>query len=127
MQSLSHLLEGYWYQTRDDDYGGIKQRWILVHSQVAYLREKDSTKKRLSKASQTEQDSLNSLMRLEFGCQSDTKSALEKLQKTLKYTQIQNVEVKKVEHFAKAGRPAKDQTPTRVIPSYVNQSCILTD
>jgi transposase len=108
------LLEGYSYQTREDDYGGVQQRWLLIHSQAAYLRERETTKKRLAKASQAEQDSLDALGRLEFGCQTDARTALEKLQKTLKYTQIQNVEVKTVEHFAKAGRPSKDQKPTRV-------------
>jgi transposase len=108
------LLEGYTYQTRQDDYGGIEQRWLLIQSQPAYLRERESTKKRLTKASQAEQDSLNAIMRLEFGCQSDAKSALEKLRKTLKYTQIQGVEIKTNQHFAQKGRPSKDQVPTRV-------------
>lgn len=108
------LLEGYTYQTRIDDYAGIPQRWLLIHSQAAYLKEYESHQKRLSRASEAEYKALAALMRLEFSCESDAKAALARVVKKLEYIQVLEVKLKQVQHHDKVGRPSKTQAPTRV-------------
>jgi transposase len=108
------LGEGYTYQTRIDDYAGIAQRWLLIHSKAAYLKEYESHQKRLSQACDEEYKSLEALMRLEFSCESDAKAALSRVLKKLEYTQVLEVKFKQIQHHDKVGRPSKTQVPTRV-------------
>jgi transposase len=101
------LLEGYTYQIRNDDYAGIPQRWLLIHSQAAYLKEYETQKKRLLKASQAEYKNLEVLMNLEFTCESDAKAAYARVAKKLVHLKVLEVNVKQVKHFDKVGRPSK--------------------
>jgi transposase len=108
------LLKGYTYQIRDDDYAGIPQRWLLIHSQAAYKKEFASHQKRLSKASSEEFKSLEALMRLEFNCQSDAQAALARVVKKLEFIQVLEVKFNQIQHFDKVGRPSAGQQATRV-------------
>jgi transposase len=108
------LLEGYTYQTRIDDYAGIPQRWLLIHSKAAYLKEYDSHQKHLSRVCQDEYKQLEALMRLEFSCESDAKTALARVVKKLEFIQVSEVKFNKILHHDKVGRPSKTQAPTLV-------------
>ena len=108
------LTEGYTYQTRIDDYAGIPQRWLLIHSQAAYLKEYEGHQKLLSRVCEDEYKALEALMRLEFSCETDAKAALSRVVKKLEYTQVLEVSFKQIQHHDKVGRPSKTQAPTRV-------------
>ena len=108
------LTDGYTYQIRDDDYAGVQQRWLLIHSQAAYKKEFSSTKKRLAAVSMLEFKTLTNLMQLEFNCESDARSALARVSSSLHHTQVIEVNVRQVEHYTKVGRPSKDSKAIRV-------------
>jgi transposase len=82
------LLEGYTYQTRVENYGGIKQRWLLIHSQPAYKKELRSQQKRIEKGSSAECSRLKELASEEFKCEADARRALLLFEKKLKYVKV---------------------------------------
>ena len=108
------LIKGYSYQNRVDDYAGIQQRWLLIHSQAAYLKELGTQKKRLTKASQAEYKDLEKLMHLEFTCESDARAALARVTKKQVHLKVLEIKVKHLEHFDKVGRPSKTSQASRV-------------
>jgi len=42
-----------------NEYGGIEQRWLLVYSEQAYLREEKTLKKRINKDNEEKTKELN--------------------------------------------------------------------
>jgi transposase len=107
------LLEGYTYQTRVENYGGIKQRWLLIHSQPAYKKELRSQQKRIEKGSSAECSRLKELASEEFKCEADARRALLLFEKKLKYVKVLEASIEKVEHFEKVGRPKKGSKAAR--------------
>ncbi|MBD2295190.1 IS1634 family transposase [Anabaena sphaerica FACHB-251] len=107
-------IKGYRIAVRESEYGGIKQRWIIVESE---LRKKSSiqqvdrqVKKQLEKA----EAGLRKLSKQEFACQPDAKIAIEKLSKSWKYHQIKEIEYMEKAEYKTAGRPNKLAEPNQI-------------
>jgi transposase len=78
------------WQTHDDDYkhasymshhGGIEQRWLLVYSEHAYLREKATLEKILEKEEAELLKVIRHLGNEVFGCETDAETEVVKLRK----------------------------------------------
>lgn len=107
-------IKGYRIAVRESEYAGIKQRWIIVESE---LRKKSSiqqvdrqVKKQLEKA----EAALRKLSKQEFACQPDAKIAIEKLSKSWKYHQIKEIEYMEKAEYKTAGRPNKLAEPNQI-------------
>ena len=95
---------GYKTSPFTSNYGGIKQRWLLVFSQQAYDREKKTYEANLEKKDKALKMALWHLGNEMYKCEKDGLKALKKLEKThpLYVVKAEIVEVKK---YAKAGKP----------------------
>jgi transposase len=102
---LEDLAPGYQGQEFTREYGEVKQRWLLVHSEQAYLREEKTLKKRIHKENEEKTKELNRWMRTDFDCEKDAKEALLRWSKKLKYHCLDEVIVESKKIYAGKGRP----------------------
>jgi transposase len=102
---LEDLAPGYQGQEFTSKYGEVEQRWLLVHSEQAYLREEKTLKKRIHKESEEKTKELNRWMHTDFDCEKDAKEALLRWSKKLKYHCLDEVSVKSKKIHAGKGRP----------------------
>ncbi len=92
-------------------YGGVKQRWLVVYTQSAHERAKQTVDRQHLKQSTAEYKAFNALAKHSFACAADAEAALAHLQKTLKVTAIHDSRIVEIEHFKGKGRPPKGSTP----------------
>jgi transposase len=106
-EMMEDVGDGYRICPLCNIYGGIRQRWLLVHSQQAYERESKQLDKRVAKAEEAAGKAWRTLQRRTFQCQADAEAAAMQLAQELPWhrPQAQVVPHKK---YAKPGRPAKD-------------------
>lgn len=104
------------YKTADfgSNYGGIKQRWLLVYSQQSYDREKKTLERKLAKQDESLQKLLWHLSNERFSCDKDAIKAVKKIEKQYPYHNI-TVTVQPIVKYGKSGRPKKDATADRVL------------
>lgn len=91
----------------ESEYGGIKQRWLIVHSEKAYAREKKTLCKKIAKAEETALKELKKLKSMIFSCEKDARNTAERLSKKLPYHLLDQIIVQKQNHTGKRGRPPK--------------------
>jgi transposase len=77
---------GYKISTSNSNYGGIKQRWILIYSQQAYDREKKTFDRNLLKKSEALEKALWHLGNQVFGCEADIEKELKRVKKDFRTT-----------------------------------------
>jgi transposase len=107
-------LKGYRVATVCSDYGGVRQRWLVVESQErkqADLKKLDQT---LAKATTHGQSQLRQLSNQEFACQADALAALKKFEQTLAWHQLESMGVKQRLHYEKPGKPKQGTLPSRI-------------
>ena len=91
-RELILAASGEWLETRPEraytvlssNYGGVKQRWLVVYTQAAHGRAEQTVNKQHLKQSQAEYKVFNTLTSRSFACVADAEAALAHLQKTLK-------------------------------------------
>jgi len=118
---LASKLKGYSTVESMSEYGGVKQRWILVESQE---RRKSDIKKLDKKIEQIQQNccqELQSLSGQDFACIADAAvcipkgiAAAEKLSGKMKMHQLADIQTVEKPHYQKAGKPKPDAIPTHV-------------
>ena len=111
---LASKLKGYSTVESMSEYGGVKQRWILVESQE---RRKSDIKKLDKKIEQIQQNccqELQSLSGQDFACIADAIAAAEKLSGKMKMHQLADIQTVEKTHYQKAGKPKPDAIPTHV-------------
>ncbi len=95
---------GYKTSSHTSDYGGIKQRWLLVYTQEGYQREKKTLENKLSKESAKLKQSLWHLSNQVFACQQDSQKAIEEIVKQDKLHTI-SYQIKEIKGYNRAGKP----------------------
>jgi len=110
--SLENLAPGYQGQEFTSTYGGVEQRWLLVYSEEAYLREEKTLKKRINKEKEEKTKELNRWMRTDFDCEKDAKEALLRWSKKLKYHYLDEVTIESTKVHTGKGRPKSDALVT---------------
>ena len=115
--------DGYSTFGTTSEYGGVKQRWVLIFSQQAYAREKITFEKRLKKQAAELEKSLWHLKAQTFGCSADALSQLTDLQKKYPCFIIKHT-IELLEKFDKKGRPklgdAKKIVGYQIVGTYEN-------
>lgn len=111
---MEKLAEGYWGSEICSTYGGVQQRWLIVYSEKAHVREERSLNKRISKAEKKTLRELKKLKSIKFSCEQDARVAAERLSKKLPYHTLDKITVQTYNHTGKRGRPAKDAPKKQV-------------
>lgn len=91
-------------------YGGVAQRWMLIHSEQASKRELKTLQKRIDKEKEAYTKVLWHLSNQDFTCDKDALLAAGKAVKALKYHQVGWVTTR-IEKHAKPGRPKAGSAP----------------
>jgi transposase len=114
LKTLQALTEGYCYLSVTRSYGGIEQRWLIIHSQAAQARVRKSVGKQVLKATEQEHKAFAKLCRRAFACEQDARAALETFQNELKVLTVHDAQITQTPYYGKRGRPSQDSTPDRV-------------
>jgi len=96
--------KGYQTTSVHSEYGGIKQRWLLVFSSQAYEREKKTFMKKLKKQEEELKKALWHLGNEIYNCEEDAKKSIKSLKKKYPYYQIEERINGHYKHL-KSGRP----------------------
>jgi transposase len=110
---LRHRI-GHWTVS---EYGGVSQRWLLVKSNQAKLREEHILNKAITKSTESSLKRFNRLCCKTFSCEADAQKAIEEWQKEQEFATVSEVAIIEEKHHAKPGRPNLDAT-------YTSQFCI---
>ena len=104
LRSVPCQLKGYKMWEVEQEYGGIKQRWILVENQT---RKKDTSlwEKEIKRLERRLNREFKELKEQKFACEPDARNSLLKFQKKLEFHQLIGVEIKAI--YGKRGRPAQ--------------------
>jgi len=93
---VESTIPGYRWAAQTSNYGGVRQRWLVVESETRRASDLRQLEKNIEKAYQEAKKNLRKLATQEFACQPDALAAATRLSKQLKYhnlTQIQIVQV----------------------------------
>jgi transposase len=107
-------IQGYKIAEKESEYGGIKQRWIIVESELRKKSSIQQVEKQVKKQLEKAEAALSKLSRQEFACQPDAKIAIEKLSNSWKYQQIKEIEYREKAEYKTAGRPNKLAEPNQI-------------
>ena len=107
------LSDGYKMYPIDKEYGKVKQRWVLIYSEHAYIKEIATLDKNISKELEETNKTIWHMSNSLFGCKKDIDQQIKKLEKNLKYHQITYTITEVAKHLSK-GRPQKGEVPEKI-------------
>lgn len=121
---------GYHMVGLGSNYGGLRQRWLLIYSQQAFERESATFEQQLLKKEEQLNKAVWHLGNQVFARVDLAEKALEALNKTTKYHDL-DYSVQEIRKYHGKGRPKAGQEPTRVeymvkVSFSRNQSSIAT-
>jgi transposase len=100
------------------EYGGIEQKWVVVHSSEMQKRKDVTFEKKIKRIVKEAQKKLKDLRKIEFACEEDARIAIERWKKENPYFLLENIEISTVStrENGKRGRPKRDE---KLIVHYV--------
>ena len=110
----SSKLSGYATAESISEYGGVKQRWILVESQARRKSDIKQLEKKLAQIQQNCHQQLQILAGQDFACIADAVAAAEKLSSQMKWHQLSDIETIEKPHYATRGKPKAGAIPSRM-------------
>jgi transposase len=110
----SSKLRGYATVESMSEYGGVRQRWILVESQERRKSDIKKLDKKIEKIQQNCHQELQTLTLQDFACVADAIAAAEKLSTKMKWHKLSNIQTLEKPHYAKRGKPQPDAIPTSI-------------
>ncbi|RJS82056.1 IS1634 family transposase [Methanophagales archaeon] len=112
----STYLNGYRLFSTEVEYGGVKQRWVVVFSEKAFARETKTLEKKIKKEKERVEREVWHLFNQEFYSEEDAVKAAQEREKRWKYHKIiaTAMETKRKRENGGRGRPGKDE-PTQTV------------
>ena len=112
----STALKGYRLFSIEVEYGGVKQRWVVVFSEKAFARETKTLEKKIKKEKEQVEKEVWHLSNQEFYSKEDGLKDARKQEKRWKYHKISaiDVEERKKKKGGGQGRPGKNETTKTV-------------
>lgn len=111
--ALQDLAPGYRYRRVEVEYGGVRQRWLIITSIHALQRAIPTVARQLDTVSAQELKAWRAVTRQRFACEADARQALADVQDTLQLLYLVEATVQPVCHrgqvgWAVTGQPASD-------------------
>jgi transposase len=103
---MTQLAKGYSIYPVRSSYGGVSQRWLVVHSVQARAREGKQLEKKVEQEADQANQKLKKLGQTEFACEKDAQQVVAKIGKRLKWHTIAATYLP-IKKYAQPGRPAK--------------------
>jgi transposase len=107
-------IPGYRIAPCCNDYGGVRQRWLVVESESRKESDLKQLEKLLTKKYIQAQSQLRKLCQQKFACANDTFKAAKLLESQLPFHQLANLEIIEHAQHRGRGRPRKDSQPTLI-------------
>jgi transposase len=114
-QTMAPLTEAYRYQVVPSTYGGVEQRWVLIHSEPRQPQAQRTVDKQLLKHSTQEGKAFKKLCRTAFACEADAQQALATFAQGLQATVLAQSTLRPTPHYDKRGRPGQGAPPDQVL------------
>jgi transposase len=111
---MAPLTEGYRYHSVRSSYGGVEQRWVLIHSEPRQPQAQRTVDKQLLKASEQEGKAFKKLCRTVFACAADAQQALATFAQSLQATYLAQSTVRPTPRYGQRGRPGSGTPPDQV-------------
>ena len=106
---MSEIEPGYKSKEVECEYAGIKQRWLIVSSEAAQVRELKTLAKAQAKDLEIAQKGWRKIEGQTFNCAADAEQSLAQFNKKWKYHQA-TAQANPITQYARRGRPsAEDQ------------------
>jgi transposase len=114
VQSERH--EGHRIAQIESDYGGISQRWLLVHSEQLEKVAGQRLERRLLRQEKGLNRELSRMGRSRFACRQDAAEAAEAFaaEHLDNHHRLSSTRIIEVAHYGKRGRPAKGTEPEEI-------------
>ncbi len=101
LEFTNSSLDGYsWYEI-SSNYGGIKQRWLVVESQKRKVSDLEKLNQKIAQEKDKAQEKLSQLMKKEFISSEGAMEIMNQFAHTLKYHQIQELKINKIQLSSK--------------------------
>jgi transposase len=114
-QTMTPLTEGYRYHVVRSSYGGVKQRWVLIHSEPRQPQAQRTVDKQWLKQSAHEVKAFKTLCRTAFACEADAQQALVRFAHDLQTTFLHDSTVCPTPRYEKRGRPGPGAQPDQIV------------
>ena len=113
-QTMASLTEQYRYQVVPSTYGGVEQRWMLIHSEPRQPQAQRTVDKQLRQQSEQEVKAWKKLCGTPFACEADARQALSVFEQSLQATFLHNSTVHATPRYGTRGRPRHSAPPAQV-------------
>ncbi|MEG4898471.1 IS1634 family transposase, partial [Microcoleus sp. F10-B4] len=107
-------IKGYKIAARTSEYGNIKQRWLVIESEIRKQADLKKIVKQVEKQLESAKITLRKLSRQEFACITDAEVAIKKLSNSWKYHQITKIKCQE-EPVKTTKRKLKESSETQTI------------
>jgi len=114
-QTMAPLTEGYRSRVVPSSYGGIEQRWVLIHSEPRQPQAQRTVDKQWLKQSTHEGKAFKTLCRTAFACEADAHQALARFAHALQTTFLHASTVCPTPHYGQRGRPGPGAQPDQIV------------
>lgn len=111
MFSLSSLNNNYSRVEVGSTYGEVRQRWLVVQSELRQQADLKQLDKRIAQAKTKNIKALKQLGTHPFACEADAVDAAQALAKKLKSHRLTEIEVQLKPRYDQPGRPRKGDEP----------------
>lgn len=106
---LEQLAEGYRARQHRSEYGGVKQRWLVVHSDEASERAEKQVQKKVGREHQAEAKAFSELTWREFSCREDAEKALEAFEGDLRASTLSEKRVSRGIRYTLGNQSSESQ------------------
>lgn len=103
--------ENYFYSSHTSDYAGISQRWLIIFSKPAFLKEKSTFEAKLGAIAKGIEKEIWHLGNKEYDSIESGKQEVTKLNKKYKYHKIEVHEIETINVYPDRGRHKKEEEP----------------
>lgn len=110
----SSQFKGYTIAQSSSEYGGIKQRWLIIESEKRRTADLEQWENQLEKAQKQARSQLKTLCNQAFACEADALMAAQTLSQNLPWHELSDTVTQVKRHYERSGKPSESEPPSRV-------------
>ena len=114
-QTMAPLMAGSRYHVVRSRYGGVEQRWVLLHSEPRQPQAQRIVDTQRLKHSAQEVKAFKQLCRTAFACEADAQQALTTFAQRVQAPFVAQSTVRPIARYAKRGRPGPGTPPEQSV------------
>jgi transposase len=112
---MAPLTEGYRSPMVRSSYGGVEQRWVLIHSEPRQRQAQRPVDRQWLKQSAHAVKAFKTLCRTAFACEADAQQALAHFAHDVQTTFLHDSPICPTPHYGTRGRPSPGAQPAQIV------------